>query len=96
LHVSTPEAMTALCRGAAAALRPGGLLHVYGPFRREGRHTSAGNRSFHQALRQQNSQWGIRNLEDLVDGAAAVGLRLEKLQDMPANNLSVLLRKPPQ
>lgn len=96
LHVSAAETMKALCQGAAAALRCGGLLHVYGPFNRDGRHTSTGNRKFDQALRQQNSAWGIRDVEDLVDHAAAAGLHLETLQDMPSNNLSVLLRKSQQ
>lgn len=96
LHVSATETMPGLCRGAATVLRPGGLLHVYGPFKRRGRHTSNGNRRFDQSLRQQNSAWGIRNVEDLLDCAATAGLHLEKQQDMPANNLSILLRKQPE
>jgi len=93
LHVSARETMTALCRGAAAVLVPGGLLHVYGPFKRDGEHTSDGNRQFDLSLLQRNSAWGIRDVEDLLAEADAAGLNHPDIVDMPANNLSVVLYK---
>lgn len=93
LHVSAPEAMAGLCRGAAAALPPGGLLQVYGPFKRGGEHTSEGNRQFDLSLKRQNSAWGIRDVKDLLEEANATGLILAQVIEMPANNLSVVLRR---
>lgn len=93
LHVSARETMAGLCRGAAAVLPPGGPLHVYGPFKRGGEHTSEGNRRFDQSLERQNSAWGIRDVEDLLEEAVDAGLRLAEIIEMPANNLSVVLRR---
>lgn len=93
LHVSPPQTLPALCAGAAAVLEPGGVLHVYGPFNRGGRYTSAGNERFDQALRAQDPAWGIRDLESLLAAAADAGLRERQVLDMPANNLSVVLER---
>ena len=37
--------------------------------------------------------WGLRLLEDVAQCAAAQGLSLDRVVDMPANNLSVVFRK---
>ena len=92
LHVSEPEALTGLCEGAAGVLRTGGLLHIYGPFKRGGGHTSPGNRAFDASLRAQNSAWGIRDLESVLAVAEAQGFVIRRIVDMPANNLSLVLR----
>jgi SAM-dependent methyltransferase len=93
LHVAPPQALPALCAGAAGVLAAGGVLHVYGPFNRDGRYTSEGNQRFDRALREQNPVWGIRDLETLLAAAADCGLRERQVIDMPANNLSVVLIK---
>lgn len=95
LHVSPPETLPALCAGAAGVLAPGGILHVYGPFNRDGSFTSEGNARFDAALRTENPAWGIRDLEALVAAAAAEGLGLRTVVDMPANNLSVVFERQP-
>lgn len=96
LHVSAPDALPALCAGAGRVLSGGGLLHVYGPFRRNGAHTSTGNARFDRALRLQNPAWGIRNVEDLLGHAAEHGLGDTEVIAMPANNLSVICRRSSQ
>jgi len=93
LHVAPPQALPALCAGAAGVLPAGGVLHVYGPFNRGGRYTSEGNARFDRSLREQNPAWGIRDLETLLAAAAESGLRERQVIDMPANNLSVVLIK---
>lgn len=93
IHIAAPSATEALLRGAANVIARGGILFLYGPFRRQGRHTSAGNKAFDAQLKAQNPEWGVRNLEDVAHLASAVGLELEQTQDMPANNLSVIFRK---
>ncbi len=51
------------------------------------------DRKFDTLLRTQNPEWGIRDLEDVVDAAEKVGLELLQTIDMPANNLSLLFCK---
>ena len=54
---------------------------------------SVHDRKFDTLLRTQNPEWGVRNLEDVVDAAEKEGLDLLRTVDMPANNLSVIFRK---
>lgn len=93
IHIAPWTAAEALVGGAAALLQPGGVLFLYGPFRRDGRHTSPGNEAFDRQLRAQNPAWGVRDLEDVARLAAARGFGPPETHDMPANNLSVVLRK---
>ena len=93
IHIAPPSATEALLRGAANALLPGGILFLYGPYRREGRHTSPGNEAFDKSLKASNPQWGVRDLEHVVDLAASAGFELQEICDMPANNLSVVFRR---
>jgi hypothetical protein len=44
-------------------------------------------------LRQQNPQWGVRDLEDVVEVAKRESLKLQELVSMPANNFSVIFHK---
>jgi hypothetical protein len=70
-------------------------VFLYGPYRRQGWHTSPSpsNEAFDAQLRARNPEWGVRNLEDVVDLASAAGLELEQVHEMPANNLAVVFRK---
>lgn len=92
IHIAPWEATLALLAGGAEVLAGGGLLYLYGPFRREGRHTAPSNEAFDEGLRQQDPAWGVRNLEDVVEAAERQGFGLEQVVPMPANNLSVLFR----
>lgn len=93
LHVAPIEVMDALCAGAASILRPTGVLHVYGPFNRNGRYTSEGNASFDRALREQHPSWGIRHVESLLAAGKVHGLKNAEILEMPANNLSIVMHK---
>jgi SAM-dependent methyltransferase len=93
VHISPWEATTGLMRGAGRALRPGGLLFLYGPYRRDGAHTAPSNAAFDESLRTRNPAWGVRDLEAVVEEAVANGLALGAIEPMPANNLSVLFRR---
>ncbi len=90
LHIALPEVLPALCQGAAAALRPGGCLFIYGPFKRHGAHTSEGNLKFDASLKAQHPAWGIRDLEKVVEVATANGFKLQEVIPMPANNFSIV------
>ncbi|MEM7595121.1 MAG: DUF938 domain-containing protein [Cyanobacteria bacterium P01_A01_bin.83] len=90
IHISPWQACLGLMNGAAQILPAGGVLYLYGPYRRKGEHTAPSNASFDLSLRDRNSSWGVRDLEAVVDAAADAKLRLEQVKEMPANNLSVI------
>jgi SAM-dependent methyltransferase len=93
IHISPWAATEGLMKGAARTLAQGGVLFLYGPYRREGRHTAPSNETFDQSLRARNPEWGVRDLEAVVAEAAKSGLTLAAVEPMPANNFSVILRK---
>jgi SAM-dependent methyltransferase len=90
VHISPWTATEALMRGAARRLPPDGILFLYGPYRRGGRHTAPSNEAFDQDLRRRNPVWGVRDLDDVAGLAEINGLRLRQTVEMPANNLSVV------
>jgi hypothetical protein len=93
LHVAPWAACEGLMAGAARLLAPGAFLFVYGPFMRDGRHNSEGNRQFDRSLRAQDPALGLRDLNDVTDCAAHSGLALEAIVEMPANNRSLVFRQ---
>lgn len=93
VHISPWRATKGLMRGAGQLLAPGGFLYLYGPFMREGRHTSDSNVRFEEWLKGLSPEYGVRDLADVEAEANANGLMLDDVVDMPANNFSVFLRK---
>ena len=92
-HIAPWEATLGLMRGAGRLLPAGGPLYLYGPFAREGEAMAQSNRTFDQSLRARDPRWGIRPLESVEAAAADAGLTLDRVIDMPANNLSVVFRR---
>ena len=86
VHIAPWAVTQGIVAGAGRALAPGGRLILYGPFAEGGRHTGAGNARFDAALRAQNPDWGVRDLDDLSALAAAAGLGRAEIREMPANN----------
>lgn len=93
IHVAPWAATEALLNGARDVLPEGGVLLLYGPYRRFGGHTAPSNAAFDAQLRAQDPAWGLRDLEAVVELAAAAGLQLAEVVEMPANNFSVVFRK---
>lgn len=93
IHISPWRAAEGLLAGAGRLLPAGAPLYLYGPFMRQGRHTAPSNAAFDQSLRAENPDWGVRNLETVAEAAAAAGLALDQVVEMPANNLSVVFRR---
>ncbi len=93
IHISPWAACRALMQGAAALLREGGVLFLYGPFRTGGGWRSPNDPDFDRSLRELDPSWGIRDLEDVVAEASANGLVLARTVDMPAGNLSVVFAR---
>ena len=92
IHIAPWSAAEALFRGAARRLPAGGLLYLYGPFKRGGQHTAESNQRFDERLRGEDPRWGLRDLDDVTALAASVGFEAPVVIAMPANNLSVLFR----
>jgi SAM-dependent methyltransferase len=93
IHIAPWEAALGLLAGAGRLLRAGGFLFLYGPFARGGAHTAPSNAAFDESLKARDPRWGVRDLDDVAATAAGVGLALENVVEMPANNLSVTFRR---
>ena len=93
IHVSPWAATQALLDGAKRILPAGGVLFLYGPYRRFGRHTAPSNAAFDEQLRASDPEWGLRDLEAVAELARAAGFRLSGVVDMPSNNFSVVFRR---
>ena len=87
LHISPWRVSKNLFAGASRFLRKHGRLFVYGPFRRDGAHTSPSNAAFDASLRAENPEWGVRDVSDLNGLAKSAGLTEAEISPMPANNL---------
>jgi hypothetical protein len=90
IHIAPWTAAIGLMRGAADILPIGGVLFLYGPFRRNGHHTAPSNQAFDRDLRTRNPAWGVRDLEAVAALAEAHGFAQPVVEAMPANNLSVI------
>ncbi len=93
IHIAPWRAARGLFAGGARLLPAGGPLYLYGPFKREGRHWAASNEAFDASLRQENPDWGVRELEAVAALAAACGFGEPAIIEMPANNLSLIFRR---
>jgi hypothetical protein len=92
IHISPFAACVGLLRGAGRLLAAGSPLCLYGPFKRGGHHTAASNEAFDQSLRGRDARFGVRDLDDVIACANEHGLSLDRVVEMPANNLCVVLR----
>jgi cyclopropane fatty-acyl-phospholipid synthase-like methyltransferase len=92
IHIAPFAACEALLAEAPLHLNPRGVIFLYGPFKRAGAHTAQSNDDFDRSLRARDGSWGVRDLEEVVRIAGKHGMQLEEVVEMPANNLSVILR----
>jgi SAM-dependent methyltransferase len=93
VHISPWAATLGLLAGAARLLPPGGPLILYGPYRRGEVDTAESNEAFDRSLKARNPDWGLRDLKEVAAAAKAERLVLERVVEMPANNLTVVFRK---
>jgi SAM-dependent methyltransferase len=87
IHIAPWRVAEGLLAGAASYLRPDGRLFLYGPFKRDGKHTALSNAVFDTSLRERDAEWGVRDIGDIRSLAEGVGLALVETVEMPANNL---------
>jgi hypothetical protein len=92
VHISPWQSTVGLMRGAGRLLDAEAPLLLYGPYRRAGVPTAASNEAFDESLKARNPEWGLRDLERVEAEAMENGLRLERVVEMPANNLTLVFR----
>jgi SAM-dependent methyltransferase len=90
IHIAPWRVAEGLFAGAARHLRDDGRLFLYGPFKRDGRHTALSNAVFDTSLRNQDSEWGVRDIGEVEKLAEGVGLSLREIVPMPANNFILM------
>ncbi|AZG15849.1 DUF938 domain-containing protein [Cupriavidus pauculus] len=93
IHIAPWAAAEALFAGAGMRLGAGGILYLYGPYRRDGAHTAPSNEAFDRQLRAADAAWGVRDMADVMALGAAQGLVCDAPLPMPANNFSLVFRK---
>ena len=93
IHISPWASTVGLLRGASRILLGGSPLMLYGPYRLTGRLLEPSNEVFDRDLRARDQSWGLRQLGEVARCAADHLFSLDRVIDMPANNLLVVLRK---
>jgi len=93
IHIAPWRVAEGLFAGAGRYLRSDGLLLLYGPFKRDGKHTAMSNAVFDTSLREQDAEWGVRDIADVEKLAATVGLALLEAVPMPANNMILVFSR---
>lgn len=94
LHIMGWPDVTQFFSGVGAVLEPGGVLVVYGPFNYNGTYTSESNARFDAWLKSRDPASGVRDFEAVNALAHAQGLVLQQDIAMPANNRSLVWRRP--
>jgi SAM-dependent methyltransferase len=93
IHIAPWRVAEGLFAGTGRYLRADGRLFLYGPFKRDGKHTAISNAVFDTSLRDRNPEWGVRDIEALEKLAVSVGLVLIEIAEMPANNLILVFAR---
>ena len=83
----------AMFEGVGDLLVSGARFALYGPFSRDGRHTSASNAAFDRLLQAHDPGFGVRDMSDLDRIAGGAGLTFEEDVEMPSNNRILVWRK---
>lgn len=92
IHIAPWSAAQGLFAGAKRILSERGMLILYGPYKKDGRHTSDSNVAFDESLKRRNPEWGVRDMAD-VEALGAPELELIEVAPMPANNFMLMFRR---
>lgn len=94
VHISPWRATEGLFAGAGRILTEGAPLILYGPYLEDDVPTAQSNLDFDASLRARDPRWGLRRVADLDALAAGEGFGRTARHTMPANNLTLVYRKP--
>ena len=93
IHIAPWDATAALFAGARSLLGAGGIVFLYGPFMRGGKHTAPSNEAFDRWLKERDAEFGVRDLDDVTRVAEREGFAPREIIEMPANNLSAIFAR---
>jgi hypothetical protein len=93
IHIAPWRVAEGLFAGAARHLRADGRLFLYGPFKRDGKHTALSNAVFDTSLRDRDAEWGVRDIADVERLGESVGLKLAGTFEMPSNNMILMFAR---
>ena len=92
LHIMSWDEVQNFFARLSKYLNPKAFVCIYGPFNYNGAYSSNSNARFDQWLKSQNTLSGIRNFEDILFLATAMGIKLVNDVAMPANNRLLVLQ----
>ena len=93
LHIMSWDLVVRLIQLASELLDEGGIFLSYGPYNVQGKFTSDSNARFDQWLKQRDAVSGIRDIDELRQEGKFVGLDIDDIIEMPANNKILVWRK---
>lgn len=93
IHISPWASAEGLFAGAERLLAQGARLVLYGPYLEDAVETVPSNLAFDQWLKEKDSRFGIRRIEDVDALAGRHGFTRTRRVEMPANNLMLTYRK---
>ena len=93
IHIAPWLCTESLFKEASKILKDKKFILLYGPFKIKDKHTSESNKLFDKALKKQNNDWGVRNLENVNEEAMINGFKHKQIIEMPSNNLILIYRK---
>ncbi len=92
IHICPWTCTKALFEESRKYLGQDNFLMIYGPFFRTKVKTADSNLYFDQSLKSHNPIWGLRHLDEVNKVALLNGFELDKVIEMPSNNLSIIYR----
>lgn len=92
-HISPWAATVGLFTQGARILQKDSPLILYGPYFQADVAPAPSNVEFDASLRARDPRWGIRALEGVAALATAQGFALDRVEAMPANNLTLIFRR---
>lgn len=93
-HIMSWDEVRKMFDGVGTVLTSPGVFVLYGPFNYGGAYTSGSNTAFDASLRAQDPRMGIRDFEAVNELALGCGLVLAQDRAMPANNRTLVWRRP--
>lgn len=93
IHIAPWSVTETLVTKAGVVLPEDGLLYLYGPYKRGDAHTSESNAAFDGSLKSRNADWGVRDMEAVIELASEAGFKAPEITPMPANNFSLVFKK---
>ena len=93
LHLISWNETKTLISELSKSLKKNGVVFIYGPFLRNGRLTSEGDKIFHNSLVQTDPDIGYKNDSDMLTLFSNSSLSHLETVIMPANNLAFVLQK---